>query len=109
VNNPAILGSYFLPDSFANLVSFKKNLELMNLKPTALGIEANGEGNFFLVSVPIIGPKIIFKLDADFGEIAENLKSALDTEPLHTDFIKKFSSLLYLDLRFSNKVYYKFK
>ena len=47
-------------------------------------------------------------LDSDFEKLAENLQAALMTEPLQSDFKNKFSSLLYIDLRFGNKVYYKF-
>jgi len=40
--------------------------------------------------------------------IKENLDTALNTEPLKSDFKKKYSSLEYIDLRFGNKVYSKF-
>jgi hypothetical protein len=56
-----------------------------------------------------MGPEIIFKIDSDFQKIAENLQAAITTEPLQTDFKNKYSSLLYIDLRFGNKVYYKFR
>ena len=55
------------------------------------------------------GPEIIFKTDADFQKIAENLEAALTTEPLLSKFKNNYSSLLYIDLRFGNKVYYKFQ
>ena len=49
------------------------------------------------------------KMTSDFQKIAENLQAALATEPLRSDFKNKYSSLLYLDLRYGNKVYFKFK
>jgi hypothetical protein len=54
-----------------------------------------------------VGPYIIFKLDGNYQNIAENLEAALTTEPLQTEFNKNYSSLQYIDLRFGNKVYFK--
>ena len=59
-------------------------------------------------STSAIGPKIIFKKDADLQNIAENLQAALNIEPLKSKFKNKYSLLLYIDLRFGNKVYDKF-
>jgi nucleoside-diphosphate-sugar epimerase len=39
----------------------------------------------------------------------ENLDAAIDTEPLKSKLKNKFSSLEYIDLRYGNKVYDKFK
>ncbi|MFA6076697.1 MAG: hypothetical protein WC735_01325 [Candidatus Paceibacterota bacterium] len=104
-------GSYFLKENFGKLVSFKKTLENIGLVPAKLYKKDNGDIEFFLSrkNSVSIGPKIIFKIDSDFQKIAENLEVALDTEPLLSDFKNKYSSLLYIDLRFGNKVYYKFK
>lgn len=106
------IGSYFDKNNFNKLISFKENLEKMGLKPVSLwkdnsnnddaGIElASNKENY--------SPKIFFRLDSDFQNISENLEAALTTEPLQTEFNKKYSALQYLDLRFGNKVYYKFK
>ena len=54
-------------------------------------------------------PEIILKADSDFQKVAENLEAALTTEPLQSNFKNKYSSLLYIDLRVKNKVYYKFQ
>ncbi len=104
-------GSYFLKENFEKLISFKKTLEDINLKPVALYKKENGDIELFLSrGSPIsVGPKIIFKIDSDLQKIAENLETILHTEPLQTDLKTKYSSLLYIDLRFGNRVYYKFK
>ena len=104
-NNP--IGSYFLPDNFEKIITFKGYLENMNFKPSAFWQDENADGNF-LISKDLSGPKIIFKTDSDYEKIAENLESAISTEPLISNLKNKFSSLLYIDLRFGNKVYYKF-
>jgi hypothetical protein len=108
-DNPT--GSFFAKENFLKLISFKETLETLNLKPVAVYIMSDGNVKVYLSngSSSPTGPQIIFKLNSDFQKISENLGTALTTEPLQTDFKKKYSSLLYIDLRFGNKVYYKFK
>ena len=69
-------------------------------------ITTDGNVEVFLSSVnsSTTGPYIIFKLNADYQNIAENLEAALTTDPLQTEFKNKYSSLQYIDLRFGNKV-----
>ena len=104
-NNPT--GSHFLQENFSKIISFKENLENMNLKPTAFWIDENNDGNMAL-SKDLTGPKILFKMDSDYEKNAENLQSVINTEPLLSGLKNKLESLLYIDLRFGNKVYYKF-
>lgn len=105
------LGAQYHPDIFERLVVFKDSLKQMGVKPSLILIKDDGDIELYLVSniPPPDGQKIIFKKDTDFSKVAENLQAALTTEPLQTDFKKKYSSLLYIDLRFGNKVYFKFK
>ncbi|MEI8269990.1 MAG: hypothetical protein WCG45_01350, partial [bacterium] len=106
--NPS--GSFFMKDNFARIVEFKDTLEKINLKPNAFWVDDNRkEGNFSLRGEPLSGPRVMFKMDSDYKKLAENLQAAISIEPLHTDIKTKLSSLLYLDLRFGNKVYYKFQ
>ncbi len=109
------LGLYFAPENFARLASFKKLVEKMGLKPAVFYLDEKGDARMYLPSFagPVLerktGPEIIFNIEDDLSKVAENLQSILSTEPLQTDFKKKYSSLLYIDLRFGNKVYYKFR
>ena len=106
--NPS--GSYFMKDNFSKIIEFKNILEKINLKPTAFWIDNNNnEGNFSLEGEPLSGPRVTFKIDSDYQKLAENLQAAISVEPLRTNIKTKLSSLLYLDLRFGNKVYYKFQ
>ena len=107
--NPA--GAYFAQADFSRMISLKDMLSEIGLSPVLL-YKAPDEGIKVYLdskSSAILGPEILIKIDADFQKIVENLQSALTTEPLLTDFKKKYSSLLYLDLRFGNKVYFKFR
>lgn len=102
-------GSYFFRENFPKLISFKETLESISLKPVMLQIQKDGNAIIYLSSQDgSQGPGIKFKIDSDINRIVENLETALATEPLSTDFRQKYKSLLYLDLRFGNKVYSKF-
>lgn len=110
LNNGLPSGSYFFKENFKNIILFKQMFESMALKPVVLYMQKTGDIKIFLSrDKTLTGPEIIFKANADLEKIAQNLKAALGTEPLKTEFKNKYSSLLYIDLRYGNKVYYKFK
>lgn len=104
-------GHYFIPELFVRTVLLEDTLSQMGTRVMALYVKDKSEMEFYLESSGSIrnAPKIIVNQDADFIKIAENLDAALATEPLKTDFKQKYDSLLYIDLRFGNKVYFKFK
>ncbi len=105
-----LLGSYFSFQNFQKLIFFKERLQNIGLKPTTLYISENGDIKIFLSEkTSFMKPEIIFKINSDFEKIAENLETALNTEPLQSNFKNRYSSLLYIDIRFENKVYYKFR
>jgi hypothetical protein len=104
-------GSYFFGANFTKFIAFRDALISMGTKPVAAFINEKGDINISLSSLGKAGvsPEILLKTNADFNHMAENLQTAISTEPLQTDFRKRYSSLLYIDLRYGNKVYYKFK
>ena len=108
-DNP--LGAHFLKENFKQLVFFKNVLLDIGLKPAELYAGNDGDIEIFLSkgAFAAIKPKIMLKADSNFQNAAENLEAALNTEPLQSDLKNKYSSLLYIDLRFGNKVYYKFR
>jgi hypothetical protein len=101
-------GAYFLKDRFAKIIEFKNIVENLGLKPISFWLDNLGDASFFLSSQSAPGPAIIFKIDDNYEKIAENLETALTTEPLQSKFKNEYSSLEYIDLRFENKVYDKF-
>ena len=101
-------GSYFLKDKFTGIVKFKETLEGLGLNPIYFWTGEDGDANISISSQSNIGPKVIFKINSDYEKISENLQAAITTEPLQTKIKDNLSSLLYIDLRFGNKVYYKF-
>ena len=108
LDNP--IGSQFAMNIFSKLAIFEDSIEKMNLRPKAFFLGNEGDIKMFLPKKETMThiPEVIFKANADFEKVAENLQSALTTEPLQSEFRNKYNSLLYIDLRFDNKVYYKF-
>ncbi len=106
-------GNHFLPaDDFKKLIYLKNSLVNLDLKPDVFNVSAEGDYEIYLedpTGKSDAHPKIIFNEGNDFEKIVNNLSSALNSEPLVTEFKDKFASLLYLDLRYDNKVYFKFK
>jgi cell division septal protein FtsQ len=109
INTPQ--GPYFFKQNFKQLISFSNVLTGMSLNPVAIYIGDNDDIEVYLSNGPsaLLGPKIMFTSDSDFQNVAENLETALTTEPLASEFKSKYLSLLYIDLRYGNKVYYKFR
>ena len=107
--NPS--GLYFSQQNFKQLISFKDTLINLGLKPIAIYTTTEGDVHVILSqgSPNTARPEIILKLGADYENVAENLEAAITTDPLQTQFKNKYSSLKYIDLRFGNKVYYKFQ
>jgi cell division septal protein FtsQ len=110
LNNNDPSGSYYSQQNFQQLVSFKDMLVNLGLKPASIYVTNDGNVDVFLSgeNSSTIGPEIECSANADFQNVAENLEAALTTEPLQTEFKNKYSTLQYIDLRFGNKVYYKF-
>lgn len=107
------IGTYFNSKYFSKIISLKEDIRKMNLKPDSffeLGSENHeGEGFISLNGEPMVSPYLTFKLEGDYQKMTENLQAAISTEPFKTDLATKFSSLLYIDLKFGNKVFYKFQ
>src|SRR3989344_4626785 len=104
------LGAYFLKQNFRQLVWFKDFMIELGMKPAAIYATGEGDIEIFLSrgGTPAAEPKILLQVNADFQNAAENLETALSIEPLQSKFKKNYSSLQYIDLRFENRVIYKF-
>ncbi|OGI74427.1 hypothetical protein A3D42_01045 [Candidatus Nomurabacteria bacterium RIFCSPHIGHO2_02_FULL_41_18] len=106
----ALKENYFFPEVFGKFISFIDVLPRFGFVPVSLYSKIDGDIEIHLSSDSsyLNSPKIIFKKNSDLEKISENLQAALDTEPLRTELKNKYSFLQYIDLRFGNKVYYKF-
>lgn len=110
INKDVVIGSYFNKNNFQKLLSFKDILKRMNLDITSLFVESDDYAEFYISSniAPPEEPKIKIKVNDDLNKVAENLQAAIHTEPLSTNLKDEPSKLSYIDLRFGNKVYFKF-
>ncbi len=110
MNDP--ISQNLLPaDEFLRLISFYEAISKSEVlpKPIALLIRENNEYEFiFAGEDEVMAPKIIFKKENNFEKIFANLNSAILTDPLKSQ-LKNISNLEYIDLRFNDKVYFKFK
>ena len=106
------IGENFIDkDEFVRLVNFKKYLDQYIIRSNALILKNNEEYEFVLDKMADEDqfPKIFINKNSDFEKILNNLLSAIETEPLASEYKKNYNNLEYIDLRFENKVYYKFK
>lgn len=106
------LGYFFAPEIFTNLISFKESISNKLIKPSSFYVKnEENETSMFLASsgVEKRGPEVLLDTKSLPGNVAENLQTVISTEPLRTDFAKKYDQIKYIDLRFGNKVYYKLK
>ncbi len=106
------VGQQFLNlTDFNALLKFRDDVAALGLKTYGLVLDPVGEYHLYISPLTAdrkVHTKIIFNKKNDLDAIVGNLKAALATEPFATEFKKKFDTLLYIDLRFTNKVYYKF-
>lgn len=110
-DNSALLGSQVIDkERFHALTRFKEGIEYLGFKPIYLVIEEDGAHTMYLnrdKSTTI--PKIIFRKDDDLVTILDNLNTAMSKKEFANEINSKYSTLLYIDLRFNNKVVYKFQ
>ncbi len=101
----------FSKNIWPKIMTLKERVENMGLKPVALYIKDDGDMNIYLSSRSVLteAPEIRFKKDFVLEKTVENLQAAVATEPLLSDLKNKNKTLEYIDLRFGNKVYFKFR
>ncbi len=105
------LGGRVLPEAvMSGIIVLKENMENTALVPYAFMRGSDGEAAFLLSeSYESERQTVRFILKDDTQIIFRNLKAAISAAPLKDDINKKFDTLLYLDLRYPEKVYYKFE
>ncbi len=103
------IGQVVAESDFEKLALFAETMKTFGLEPTTIKLLNDNETEIFLASVDGgVGPKVVLNRKNDLTRIIQNLKTAVESEPLLTDIKTKYASLRYIDLRFDNKVYYKF-
>lgn len=105
------LGKQMLPrDEFHKLMRFVEGVRSIGFTPIYLVMTNDNTNHLYLESSSgSTKPEIIFKNDVDFDVLLENLSLAMKKKEFTGEINSKYSSLLYIDLRFKNKVLYKFQ
>lgn len=100
------VGGIVLPEErFRDLVLFNESLQNMDIPATKVFIDSNDDYEFTLLD----GGKLLVGGKNDLAKNSEYIELALNTDPLKSKMEKTRDRLLYLDVRFGNKVYFKFR
>lgn len=97
---------------FIELMRVVYGLERLDIIPESIKIQDNGEYNIVLAKTDndqSTKSFIIFSKENDLEESLENFRVALSSADFKRQFDEERSNLLYIDLRFKDKVYYKFR
>ena len=105
------LGSQMLSEEeFHRTARFVDGVESLGFKPIYI-FKDKDNTNYLYLNHEVVHtePKVIFKNDDDFNEILDNLSIAMAKKEFADEVNSKYNTLLYIDLRFPNKVLYKFQ
>jgi hypothetical protein len=95
---------------FHDLVRFNDGIISLGFTPAYLVISDDGIYSLYLKTLgDSLSPKIIFKEDNDLITILDNFKTAMKEKEFANEINSKYDTLSYIDLRFKNKVLYKFQ
>ena len=110
-SSSSALGKQMMPkDDFIALVKFIDAVNVLDLKPVSFVLNSDGTKEIYLAhSEGATVPKIIFNKKNDLEKIANNLSLAIKKPEFADEIKNKYNTLLYIDLRFDNKVLYKFE
>lgn len=96
-------------EHFHRLARFVEGLNKLGFESTHMLVE-NEKGTVYLAHKDSdSSPEVVFKDDSDLDKILGNLSSSMAKPEFANEIRTKYSTLLYIDLRFDNKVVYKFK
>jgi len=97
-------------DNFHKLARFIDGITYLGFKPIYIVGEKDDTYSLYL-EYEINGtmPKIIFNKNDDFGVLLDNLTLAIGKKEFADEIHSKYNTLLYIDLKFKNKVLYKFQ
>lgn len=109
--NDNLLGRQMLKtDEFYRITRFIDDISSIGFKPIYMEFGDNNIGYLYLNhKSKNDSPKIIFKIDDNLSIIEENLDIAMSKKEFRDEINLKYDLLSYIDLRFDNKVLYKFK
>ncbi len=97
------------PERFHSIIHFMDGISTLGFKPSYLVVSLNGLHSLYLKPKSVgLNPKIIFKEENDLNTILDNFSTAMSKYEFANEINSKYDTLSYIDLRFKNKVLYKF-
>lgn len=94
----------FGTEELNRIVSFRDSVSDMGFDSKSFAILKDGDYELNLAR----SGKILFNKKDDFTKLVDNILLAVTSLPLSEEIKSKINSLLYIDVRFGNKVFYKF-
>lgn len=109
-NDPVIIGQNIMDKNrFHELVRFTDGIKNLGFKPVSLIVKSDGTNLLYLNHNPgKEAPQIIFQRTNNLNKILNNLSTAMKQEVFANTINSHYNILQYIDLRFANKVLYKF-
>jgi len=110
-NSDNVLGQYLMPvEDFHKLARFIDGVTDIGFKPNYIVTGNDGIDSLYLNSNQGgIDHKILFKNNEDLDLILDNLSIAMKKKEFADEINSKYTTLQYIDLRFKDKVLYKFQ
>lgn len=97
-------------DRFHLLARFIDGITNLGFNPINLVIDQNGLHSLYLANPSgSTSPKVIFNQEDELSAVLDNLSISMNNPEFAQEINSKYDTLLYIDLRFKNKVLYKFQ
>lgn len=113
INTTALspLGLQMIPqERIHEIIRFIDGVKKLGFDPAYLVIENDGSHSLYLNhKSKDSNPRIMFKADNNLETIKDNLSLSMQKNEFANEIKSKYDKLLYIDLRFNNKVLYKFQ
>ncbi len=97
-----INANFLTPGEFTELDLFARSARDVGVKPVSLAVLDAPDAELHLEG----GSRILFNRTGNLSDVLQNLKSVLESDVFRT---RGSLTLDYVDLRFGNKIFYKFK
>ena len=105
-----VLGNQMLsPEIFHDTIRLSDTLRESGLDPVMMTEDDDYWYIYLNHSESSTRPYIIFKKDADLDRIGDDIKLSMNQKEFRDEINTKYDTLLYIDMRFKNKVFYKFQ
>lgn len=105
-----ILGSSMMDEkTFRSFVRLIDDISMSGLEPSHLTYVDDEVYIYLSHKDGATNPYIMIKKDADFKKLGDDISVAMSQAEFKDEVLGKYDNLLYIDMRFDDKVFYKFQ